>query len=143
MKLRIQGLCCLALTAIGSAASARPDVAYLSASPRPLAACRHLTAEQVRTRPRSNRRKKVCFTAVVQRDSEFTVLVPDPGLDDNWDVALAVSSAPKYSDVLRDGTRVLVVGTLSYDSLCWTHRRVCAPISRPITLESGFVAPIA
>jgi hypothetical protein len=114
--------------------------------------CNKISAKDATSLPSGNRRKNVCFTAILYAGREYTVVVPIessaaaiPSPDAPFsDGAITVSPpSDSYIDLSEfDGARVWVVGDLIYDRKCWTMKptngALCVP-QKPIGLKNGTI----
>ena len=91
--------------------------------------------------------RNVCFEGVLYTDSEFTWVIPfEEKVPERTDVAILVPVMPEMRLPLMAASahKVWVVGDIYYDKGCWMFEklaegetRICAPISRPISLRNG------
>lgn len=110
------------------------------------ASCTKITREEL-FHPKAASVRNVCFEGVLYADSEFTWVVPfGSKMPVPLDVAIPVpvTSEIRFPLMETSGHNVWVVGDIYYDKECWMFEkladgetRICAPISRPMSLRNG------
>jgi hypothetical protein len=115
--------------------------------------CMKISPQDVTLLPEKFERRNVCFRGTLYAGRESTVVMPvevPDGADPAQVLAslgVAISLAPPSDTNISltefSGSKVWVIGDLSYDRECWgslvkpLDRYMCAPWARPIVLLRG------